>query len=121
VKLAKFNLEDVRKLIKNVEKHSFSKTRAMDCVISHLQITISEAKSFILKEISNLTELNFSDRCLIDRTVYDVYGKKIRSIPWYIKFTICEDDNGRFLYSISFHPTESELKTNSETLEKYYQ
>jgi hypothetical protein len=116
---AKFNLNEVKELAKCTEKHFFSKTRAIDHVVTHLQISAKEAQDFILNEISNLTEGNFSHRNLIHRNVYDVYGKRIIDIPWYIKFSILNDDNGNYLSNISFHPTERELITQIEVLEMY--
>ena len=116
---AKYNIEKVRLLALNDQTHSFSATRAINCVVSQFQCSIDDAKKFILAEVAKLTKDNFSETVLINGIVYDVYGKKIQNVPWYIKFSICEDDNGEYLVNMSFHPTEKELRTATEILEKY--
>jgi hypothetical protein len=119
VESAKFDLKEVERLTKDVESHYFSKTKATDHVSSHFQMSLQEAQIFILQEISQLTDDNFSHRSIIHGDVYDVYGKRIQNISWYIKFSILEDQNGKYLSNISFHPAEKELKTRSEILDKY--
>lgn len=116
---AKFNLQEVRELAKCVENNWFSQTRAVNHVTYHLQLNIQEARSFILAEISSLSEDNFSHSKLINGLIYDVYGKIIKNIPWYIKFSVDRDVNGKYLTNMSFHPTEHKLETLSEVLEIY--
>lgn len=118
---AKFDLNHVRDCIKNSNPgdHMFTLGKALSPVVSHLQMTQVEAKEFILDQITKLEEKNFSERVRIGRDVYDVYGKTIQNIPWYIKFSIFEDEKGKFIYSISFHPPDKTLITNSETLNSY--
>lgn len=115
----KFDLEWVRRLIKDVDlgDHYFCYERALCPVVENLQLTPREAKVFILEQISELDKENFSERVLIVREVYDVYGKIIRNIPWYIKFRIDEVKNGKYVFIFSFHPTEKVLITQSETLQ----
>ncbi|MGQ3887857.1 hypothetical protein ACQUW5_02350 [Legionella sp. CNM-1927-20] len=119
VSTAMYNLERVKKLARDDQSPLFSFKRALKCVSEHLQLTPDTAKLFILLEVSKLTENNFCENVLINGDVYDVYGKRIREIPWYIKFSILEDKEGEYLYNISFHPTEKKLTTASEVLEKY--
>lgn len=114
-----YSLERVRELALNDQKHWFSTTRAINCVIQQFEYSVDDAKKFILSEVTKLTADNFSERLWMSGVVYDVYGKMIQNIPWYIKFSILEDDNGEYLANMSFHPAEKELKTASETLEKY--
>lgn len=117
---AKHDLEEVKVLAGNGLKHYFSKTKAIDHVVKHLEVGIQEAKEFILSEIAILTSDNYSGRVIIHGSVYDIYGKRIHGIPWYIKFSILKDDDGEdYLSNISFHPTEKELQTKIERLEKY--
>ncbi|CZH18357.1 TPA: hypothetical protein ACG3NF_002785 [Legionella pneumophila] len=111
-------LERLREIIPN-NVHRFTKTRAIDCVVRELQLSTHEAREFILNELGQLTISNYCNSILIDGHVYDVYGKRIKKIPWYIKFAIFEDNGGEFIYNISFHPTEKSLETRSEVLEKY--
>lgn len=117
----KFDLEQVRQLIEksNADDHMFTSTRALNPVVSNLQKTQVEAQEFILEQISKLEEKNFCERMYMNKSVYDIYGKTIENIPWYIKFSVIDDDKGQFIDSISFHPTEKALKTNSETLQAY--
>ena len=93
--------------------------RALQKVIKYLVMTTHEAEEFILKEVKDLTLENFSHQKIQNGEIYDVYGKRVKEIPWYIKFSICKESRGDFLWQISFHPTEYELKTKSEVLEKY--
>lgn len=93
--------------------------RASQKVIEHLVMTTHEAEEFILKEVKNLTLENFSHQKNQNDGIYDVYGKRVKGIPWYIKFSIRNDSEGDSLWQISFHPTEYELRTKSEVLEKY--
>lgn len=97
----------------------FTMGKALTPVVSHLQMTHVEAKEFILDQLLKLEDKNFSERVLIGGLVYDVYGKTIQNIPWYIKFTVVEESSGEFIYSISFHPPIKTLRTNSETLDAY--
>lgn len=116
---ANYSLTRVRELVRNDQKPYFSTTRATNCVIEELQLTLEEAKQFMISGIIQLTEDNFCESVLINGDVYDVYGKRIKKIPWYIKFSIFEDEGGFYLYNISFHPTEKQLTTIAEVLEKY--
>ena len=94
--------------------------RAVNSVIKYLNMTNEDAERFILKEVKKLTLENFSKCKKMNGEIYDVYGKQIKGIPWYIKLTIRRDEKKKpFLWQISFHPTEHELQTRSETLEKY--
>jgi len=117
----KYDLNDVRALIENtsVNDHKYGGPRALVPVVKHVQVTYKEAKQFILNHLSKLTLDNFSHSILIRGVVYDVYGKRINGISWYIKFSILKDDKGSFLYSISFHPCEKELKTRCGALAEY--
>lgn len=116
----KHDIKQVKILATDLDiEHWFSRKRATTKVVEIMGFTYDEAKQFILDEICNLDTSNFCERVLIQRDCYDVYGKRINGIPWYIKFSILTDENGEYLANISFHPTERELKTNSEILEAY--
>ncbi len=115
-----FDLKKVRAVAaqKNTE-HVITVTRATNFVVRIYGIDTEAAKTFILNQISALEEKNFSDAVLIHGSPYDVYGKRIDGIPWYIKFSILTDEDGEFISNLSFHPTEFELKTRCEVLECY--
>ena len=93
--------------------------RASQEVIEHLDMTTHEAEEFILEQVKNLTLENFSYQKNQNGEIYDIYGKRVKGIPWYIKFSIRKELEGDFLWQISFHPTKYELRTKSEVLEKY--
>ena len=114
----KYELSRVFKLIKDGtdEKIDISLTRALRPVITCLNVSAEEAKEFILEQILLLTVDNFSSRIWMEPDVYDIYGKKIDGISWFIKFCIYIDENGDNLYCISFHPIEKNLTTRTETL-----
>lgn len=111
----KFDLAKVFKLTKSGQtKLGFP--RAICAVMETLNLDTEEATNFIIKEILGLTKDNFNTRTLIDGLVYDIYGKIIKSIPWYIKFSIVNNEGDEFLWNISFHPIEKNLETRIATL-----
>ena len=114
----KFDLKDVFQIIKEGEPQDivFSFGKALDPVKTEFAKTTTEAKDFILEQIQRLSIDNFAERVLINGVVYDVYGKNIADISWYIKFSVISDENGEFLYAISFHPIKNNLVTRIEEL-----
>lgn len=85
--------------------------------------TATEAQEFICQGILKLTPDNFVRSIHIAQFdgTYDEYGIRIENIPWYIKFTIYPESelDDEHVNIPSFHPTESQLQTNSELLEQY--
>ena len=86
----KFTLDEVRALIKNIDPddHLFGRSRALTPVVSNFQITNSDAQKFILKEICKLEIKNFYESIYMNKNVYDVYGKIIEGVAWYINFQL---------------------------------
>lgn len=114
------DLAELVKLATPGHNNWFAKTKALEHVIRFRNCSLDEAKTYICAELQKLGIQNFSSSIYFDDLPYDVYGKRIDGIPWYIKFSITEDEDGeRYIRNISFHPTVKVLKTRCEELEIY--
>lgn len=116
----KYDLNIVKMLAKDPSvKNDFALTSAIKPVITTFQLTHIQAGRFILRELELLESCNYSSTFCYDsksKKVFDVYGKRVEGIPFYIKFCL-EQGHGKFyIYIISFHPIEKNLQTQSETL-----
>lgn len=96
-------------------------SRSVDCVIAVFQqFGVAEAQKYILSNIQGLSTNDFSASHYNSswKIVWDVYGKQIDGINWYIKFFVEPDSDGQdYLAEVSFHPLEEKLKLeNGEVL-----
>ncbi|XGC79834.1 hypothetical protein ACES2L_10880 [Bdellovibrio bacteriovorus] len=118
--IPKYNLDELRALAKPDIENWISKTKALNPVVKFKSCSLVEATDFIYAQLQALELDNFSNTIYFDGHTYDVYGKRIEEVPWYIKFCITEDlDGKRYIRNISFHPTVKNLKTRCEELEAY--
>ncbi|MCS5712376.1 hypothetical protein [Candidatus Berkiella aquae] len=119
--VSRYTLEGIIGLAQDVKikDHRFGQKRAIEVVIRIFKLTANQARNFIIREVSKLEHHNFARSTHYGGMTFDIYGKRINNIPFYIKFSIIDDSIGQFIYVISFHPTEDVLTTQSETLEAY--
>lgn len=121
-----YDLDVVKRLAseKGID-HWFPARNSSLSVVDHMNInhglrmSVEDAENFILHELCKLNEKNYSDRTVIHGVVCDIYGKKIKNIPWYIKIAIADDEQGNYLEVRSFHPPKEDLLTNSGLIKKY--
>lgn len=102
----------------NPRDHIFTLNKAIKPVVETLGTTDAKARRFILEQISNLNIGDFSDSIFMDN-ICDIYGKEINKVGWYIKFTVLKDGNLHYIFCISFHPLEKNIKTNSGIIKKF--
>ncbi len=112
----KYPLEDVFKLIEQRAVDFSAPSRSLRAVQEFLEkntpngLSCREAESFIYEGIKQLTNSCFCRRIHQWGIVADEYGLFFMKINWYIKFAIEEDEDGKFLNEISFHPLEKNMK-----------
>ena len=112
----KFNLEEVKNVIRGQGHHRFASSTAITPIIVIFKLTIIEAKDFIKSQLLLLEEQDFSTSIFIRPNVYDIYGKIIDGILFYIKFTIEKFEGMDCLFNISFHPASDDILTKAGVL-----
>lgn len=105
--------------------HNFAR-KALADVIKYMELKHGgkrmanyAAEDFILDELGKLDIKDYHNRVLIGKNVYDIYGKVIKDIPWYIKIGIAEDEKGKYIEICSFHPPDTDIAVQSEIVKKY--
>lgn len=92
-----------------------SSTDRVVAVFQHMNL--SEASDFIISEILKLNGTDFSTQQYATgwNLVWDIYGKQISGINWFIKFFVEPDQTTGldYLAEVSFHPLERDLKLES--------
>jgi len=116
-----YDLETIRQILDGTgpDDHLFTKTKALDPVVVETGSTQEGAKIFILDQLRRLEIQNFSRTVLIEDLIYDEYGKYINGLPWYIKIALIQEDQDRYIFTISFHPPKQDLNTLGGVIKKY--
>ena len=104
--------------LRDLDDHMVNMGNVINPIVDELWKTIDSAKRFAIEQICALDTCHYVGPMVIHTRTYDLYGKTIEGVPWYIKFLIEKDQNGDFIDCISFHPIKEDLTTNSETLKK---
>lgn len=123
--IAYFDLAEVKALVL-AKSASLLSGRAIDEVIGVYATTSNakgrkEAEDFIEAGLLGLTDGDFCERNWLSDwglsgQVMDVYGKSIDGYSWYIKFYIEYEENEEtdgkdgWLYNVSFHPPDRDMK-----------
>lgn len=124
--MSHWNLLDVHRLIKEKNYWFSCYSRSIKEVIRVFQATSTpknneEAEQYILSKLASLSPSNFAHTEFVFGQRCDVYGEYFDDVPWYIKFTLKDDEGNECLNNLSFHPPEEPLKTASKEITTWKQ
>ena len=111
-----YPLVDVHRLARTPRYVRIRTTKASDVVMLRLELSLVEARRFIIEHILSLSEGDFWKTLPPDDmnpTHADEYGIYARGVAWYVKVKI---EDGALLIAVSFHPPTGPLRVASGTV-----
>jgi len=111
---ATYALEDLRARVEDARGGRIQVTwnvKASTAVVADkLDLTLSEAQTFIYEGLCRLQPANFAHvSCVAGTSAADVYGIDLRRFGWYVKFKLVPQP----LNVCSFHPPATPLQTRA--------